>query len=890
MLSTTNRAWHTKEITEIYKLLKTSEKGLSDQEAKERLAVYGNNQLMTSSRKPLWKLIIEQIGDPMIMILIGAAIFSACFSEWTEAIVIFTIVIVNGVIGIWQEKKAESSLEALRQIGALKARVFRNGKEMVIDGADLVPGDIVSLEDGMKVPADIRLISSSQLMVQEAALTGESLPVEKNGTFLLDEACSLGDRKNMLYSSSVITYGRGFGIVVATGMSTEVGKIAALLESQESLETPMKRKLAHVGKVLTLTGVIVCILVFLIGALYQRPWLSQLLVAISLAVSVIPEGLPATATVVMALGVGRMSKKNALISQLSAVETLGNATVICSDKTGTLTRNQMTVTHLVTANELQEAKIKKLEVVKWQTSQCYHQLALSSLLCNNASISQEDEGKVIGDPTEGALILMGREAGLLEQEIVSQHLRVFEIPFDSIRKRMTTIHQGEEGYTAYTKGAVDEMLPFCSHLLTDQGIEVMTDKNREAIMNLNKQMAANALRVLGFAMKSWKEQKDWEKEAIEEEMIFIGMVGMIDPPRQEVVESIRVCHEAGIKTIMITGDHSITAQAIAKELGVWKQGDKVLAGQQLDEISEAQLVEEVKHTTVFARVSPTDKLRVIKALRQNGEVVAMTGDGVNDAPALKSADIGVAMGITGTDVAKEAADMILLDDSFTTIAAAIKEGRRVYRNIQKVIQFLLAGNIAEMITFLVATVFNLGAPLQAVHILWVNLATATLPALALGVDPPSKNIMKHQPVKAGTLFEKDLVRRVIVQGIFVATMTLLAFWLGRYQVDEKTGQTMAFCVLAFSQLLRSLNQRSNTEPIWIRAEAKNPWLVGAFIVSVLLVLTILLVPSLQLAFGIARLNCKQWVIVVMLTLLSVVQMEIYKWLKLLMKRGNKSEC
>ena len=550
----------------------------------------------------------------------------------------------------------------------------------------------------------------------------------------------------------------------------------------------------------------------------------------------------------------------------------------------------MTVTHLVTANEHHDVRIKKLEAVKWKASQCYYQLALGSILCNNASISQEDERKVIGDPTEGALILMGRKAELFQKDVVSQHLRVYELPFDSIRKRMTTIHQGEKGYDAYTKGAVDEMLPFCSHILTDQGIEEMTDERRETIISLNKQMAENALRVLGFAMKSWENEQEWEKDAIEEQMVFIGMVGMIDPPRQEVVESISVCHEAGIKTIMITGDHSITAQAIAKELGVWKKGDKVMSGQQLDNMSEEQLVEEVKHTTVFARVSPTDKLRVIKALRQNGEVVAMTGDGVNDAPALKSADIGVAMGITGTDVAKEAADMILLDDSFTTIATAIKEGRRVYRNIQKVIQFLLAGNIAEMITFLVATVLNLGAPLQAVHILWVNLATATLPALALGVDPPSKNIMKHQPVKTGTLFEKDLVRRVVVQGIFVAIMTLLAFGLGRYMVDEKTGQTMAFCVLAFSQLLRSLNQRSNTEPIWIRAEAKNPWLVAAFMISVLLMLAILLLPPLQLAFGIAVLNGKQWALVVMLTLLSVVQMEIYKWIKIHMKRGNISEC
>lgn len=876
MLDLAESTWHAKETTEVCQLLHTSEKGLDEDEVSARLAQYGVNQLISKCKKSLWRMIYEQLVDPMIIILLCASIFSAGFNEWTEAIVIFVIVVVNTVIGVWQEQKAQLSLDALKQMNALKARVIRNSEECIVEAANLVPGDIVVIEDGMKVPADMRLISSSQLKVQEAALTGESLPIEKDAEAVFSDRCSLGDRKNMLYTSSIVTYGRGIGVVTETGMSTEVGKIAQLLASEETVDTPLKRKLAQVGRVLTITGVIVCILVFVIGAIYQRPLIPQLLVAISLAVSVIPEGLPATATVVMALGVGRMAKKNALVSRLSAVETLGNATVICTDKTGTLTLNQMTVTRCVTAEEIIHAQSKKLSQLPMPCNKVYEQLALCGVLCNNASLDPETGEKVIGDPTEGALIFMARQVGIDQNESGGRFPRMDEKPFDSDRKCMTTIHQDGEGYVSYSKGAVDELLPRCNKILTTSGTKELTDDERAIIMRLNQQMAKEALRVLGFAMRSWNKKDEWHTLDVEKDLVFIGMVGMIDPPRKEAMCSIKTCHSAGIRTIMITGDHRITAKAIAEELGIWQEGNRVMTGEELHAMSDEALASKVKETTVFARVSPSDKLRIIKALRQNGEVAAMTGDGVNDSPALKAADIGVAMGLTGTDVAKEAADMILLDDRFTTIADAIKEGRRVYRNIQKVIQFLLAGNIAEMITFLVATIFNLGAPLQAAHILWVNLATATLPALALGVDPASKNIMKHQPVKTGTLFEKDLVKRVITQGIFVATMTLTAFWIGSRLESPYVGQTMAFCVLAFSQLIRSLNQRSNTEPIWIRAEAYNPWLVGAFIVSILLVLSILFIPCLKQAFTVATLSGKQWRLIILLSLLSLVQMELYK--------------
>ena len=871
--------WHALKLTEVYETLHTSEEGLSDAEAAERLKKHGRNELRSKPPKTILQMLKAQIVDPMVLILIGAAAFSAILQEWTEAAVIFVIVIVNAVIGIVQEKKAQSSLEALRNMSAPTAKVLRQGEESVIPASDLVVGDVVMLGDGDMVPADLRLIDSANLKVQEASLTGESVPSEKEAEDILPEDCPLGDRSNMAYTSAIVTYGRATGVVVATGMDTEVGNIAGMLDNQDDTDTPLKRKLNAVGKTLTIVGLIVCALIFAIGAFYQRPLIPQFLVAISLAISIIPEGLPATATIVMALGVQRMAKKNALIRKLPAVETLGSATVICSDKTGTLTLKKMTVTHIAVNGDFENGTTTPIESAAKQHPAVYKELVYAAALCNDASLDPDRKGEIIGDPTEGALIYLAQTFGIDHEALEDEYPRLFEQPFDSERKRMTTVHRIHEKWISYTKGAVDEMLPLCTHILTSEGVRPITEADKENITKLCLSMSEDALRVLGFAMRTLTALPTDDDENVEFDMTFVGVTGMIDPPRKEVADSVRTCRQAGIRTIMITGDHKVTALAIAKELDIYREGDTVISGEDLDVMTDDELDDAVKTTTVFARVSPADKLRIIQSLKRTGEVAAMTGDGVNDSPALKAADIGVAMGITGTDVAKDAADMILLDDSFTTIAYAIKEGRRVYRNIQKVIQFLLVGNIAEILTLFVATLFNWDAPLLAVHILWVNLATATLPALALGVDPASKNIMKHKPVKSGTLFEKDLVRRVITQGIFVAAMTTCAYWIGADLRGHVTGQTMAFCVLAFSQMLRAFNQRSNTEPIWVRAEGINPWLIISFVVSALLMACILFVPALQSAFQLTLLDGTQWLIVIGLSLMSILQVEIVKAIK-----------
>jgi Ca2+-transporting ATPase len=878
--------WHSKNIDEVYKSLQTSEEGLSDAEAAKRLEKNGPNELRQKSSKKIWQMLWSQITDPMVLILIGAAAFSFILKEWTEAFVILTIVVLNAVIGIVQEKKAESSIQALRSISAPNAQVLRQGEESIIPANEIVVGDIVFLEDGSMIPADMRLIESVNLKVQEASLTGESVPSEKESDEILEENSALGDRNNMVYTTSIVTYGRGIGVVTETGMDTEVGNIAGLLENQDDFDTPLKRKLNSVGKTLTIVGIIVCILIFGIGAFYHRPLGPQFLVAISLAISIIPEGLPATATIVMALGVQRMAKKNALIRKLPAVETLGSTTVICSDKTGTLTLNKMTVTHIAVNGDFEDSKTTLISDAKDKHPDVYRELVYAGALCNNASFDPDRKGEIIGDPTEGALIYMSQEFGIDHDTLEDKYPRLFEQPFDSERKRMSTVNDIDDKFTVYTKGAVDEILPLCTQILTSSGIREITDKDKNNIQKLCLDMSKDALRVLGFARKDIASVPEEDDENIEFDLTFVGAVGMIDPPRKEVAQSVKTCRKAGIRTIMITGDHKDTAIAIAKELEILNEGDTVISGEELDSMTDDELDKAVKTTTVFARVSPADKLNIIQSLKRTGEVAAMTGDGVNDSPALKSADIGVSMGITGTDVAKDASDMILLDDSFTTIAYAIKEGRRVYRNIQKVIQFLLAGNIAEITTLFVATILNWDAPLLAVHILWVNLATATLPALALGVDPASKNIMKHKPVKSGTLFEKDLISRVVTQGVFVAILTIAAFWIGVEFGSYTTGQTMAFSVLAFSQMLRALNQRSNTEPIWVRAEGSNPWLSVSFIVSGALMICILLIPALQSAFKLTFLSGSEWAIVLGLSVLSIVQMEVVKWIKSVKTKVN----
>lgn len=873
---------------ELLSNLETSSAGLSEPEVDRRLKKYGYNVLNKKSPKSILNMLKEQIFDPMILILLGAATFSALLNEWVEAGVIFFIVIINSIIGIIQEKKAQASLAALKTMSAPTATVIRNGSEEIVSASELVVGDLVILTNGDMVPADLRLTQSNNLKIAEASLTGESIASEKNAAAVLSPDCPLGDRKNMAYTSSIVTYGRGSGIVTKTGMNTEIGQIAGMLEDDDTSDTPLKRKLNAVGKILTIIGLIICVLIFAIGAFYGRPLLPQFLVAISLAISIIPEGLPATATIIMALGVQRMAKEHALIKNLPAVETLGNATVICSDKTGTLTLNKMTVTHLANGDDFLNKKILKVQKAV-KSNNAYKDLMYAASLCNDASLSPASPEEIIGDPTEGALIPLAQDFGYSVSSLRKEYPRLGEYPFDSIRKRMSTIHEINNEYVAYIKGALDELLPLCDSIATSNGVQKLTKTDKENILALSHKMSDQALRVLGFASRTILNLPQ-ENENIEQHLVFLGAVGMIDPARDEVKASIKIAREAGIKTIMITGDHKNTAVAIAKNLGIYANGNTVISGTELNEMTDSELDQAVESTTVFARVSPNDKLRIIQSLKRNEEVVAMTGDGVNDSPALKAANIGVAMGISGTDVAKDVSDMILLNDSFTTITAAIKEGRKVYRNIQKVIQFLLVGNIAEITTLFIATLFNWDAPLLAVHVLWVNLATASLPALALGVDPASKNIMKHKPVKTGTLFERDLVWRVISQGIFVALMTLLAYWIGDTFDNPIAGQTMAFCVLALSQMLRAFNQHSNTDPIWIRGNKVNIWLIVSFIVSAILMGVILFTPNLQSLFHLTNLTSRQWLVVIILSLFSILQVELMKLIKRSVKARQQSRA
>ncbi len=881
------QAWHTLTVEETEKILDTTEEGLSDAEAARRLAAYGPNNLRQKKAKSVWRMIWEQLTDVMVLILIAAAAFSFVMSFFedgeglAECIVILVVVALNATVGVVQEKKAANALEALKNMTAPTARVLREGEESVVPASQLVPGDIVYLEDGCIVPADIRIIQDSNMKVQEAALTGESVPSEKDGPTVLPEDAPLGDRVNMAYSSSIVMYGNATGIVVGTGMNTEVGKIAGLLDEQDETDTPMKRKLNAVGKALSLVGLIVCVAIFAIGLIRNAAdWVNYIFIAISLAISIIPEGLPATSTIIMALGVQRMAEKNALVKSLPAVETLGSATVVCCDKTGTLTLNKMTVTHVALGDDFAKGKATPVsDLSKKYGAEVYRELLEGSALCVNAKMDPDNPGNVLGDPTEGALVLFAEKFGIDAEAFEDANPRAFEQPFDSDRKRMTVLNRTERGLISYTKGAVDEMLPLCTKLRTKEGVRDMTDADRERILQLCYKMSGEALRVLGFAVCVQGEVPEEEDADLEKDMTFVGAVGMIDPPRKEVIKAVETCHTAGIRVVMITGDHKVTAMAIAKQLHIFREGNTVISGPELDEMTDEQLDKAVKNCVVFARVSPSDKLRIIQSLKRTGEVAAMTGDGVNDSPALKEADIGVAMGITGTDVAKDAADVILLDDNFTTIEYAIREGRRVYRNIQKVIQFLVAGNIAEILILFIAVCIGLPEmPIEAVHILLINLATDSLPAVALGVDPASPNVMRHKPVKSGTLFEKGMIYRIVLHGLFISAAAWAAYLIGTncFAHDHVQAMTMTFVVLSVSQLSHALNQRSNTESIFQPGQGHNRFLALALLASAAIVAIVVFVPPLQGFFNLTNLTWQEWLVSLALSLFPLVAVEISK--------------
>ena len=899
-----NTKWFNKNVEDVEKELKTNlEKGLNDEEVKTRQEKYGLNELKTKKKKSLIQKFLEQFKDFSIIVLIIAAIVSGAVgiaegNGITDTIIILIVVIVNAIIGVTQEAKAEKSLEALQKLTDHASKVIRNGNVQVIPAKELVPGDIVLLDTGDYIPADLRIIEAINLKSQESSLTGESVPVEKNTKVIEDEETGIGDRLNMLFSSSLITYGRGKGIVVETGMTTEVGKIAGMLDSTEEQVTPLQEKLNKLGKTLGIAALVICVFIFVIGLIQGKEPIHMFMTAVSLAVAAIPEGLVAVSTIVLAIGVQKMVKKNAIVKRLPAVETLGSATVICSDKTGTLTQNKMTVEKIfINKNTFNLSDIKDI-------NDDINKLVYSNMLCNDTKIG--NEGELTGDPTETALVDMAFKLDF-DPSIYDRMPRVEEIPFDSDRKLMTTVNEINGKYIVYTKGGVDELLKRCNSYLENGEVKEDIEEYAKTIRQHNENMAKEALRVLSCAYKEidHKPSKEEMKE-IENNLTFIGMVGMIDPPREEAKKAVEKCKTAGIKTVMITGDHKITATAIAKKLGILEKEEEAITGLDLEKMTDEELAKNVRKYSVYARVSPEHKVRIVKAWQKNGEIVAMTGDGVNDSPALKTANIGCAMGIVGTDVAKEAADVILTDDNFATIVSAVEEGRRIYDNILKVIQFLLSSNVGEIVVLFLATLFT---PLFAkwfgitnitkleillpVHILWINLVTDSLPALALAFDPANSDIMQRKPEKPGKgIFTKGMSWRVIYQGAMIGLLTLIAFMIGLGTTTEpingltldeskiEVGQTMAFVTLALSELVHVFNVRDNKKSIFKTKVFNNSKLIWAILASAALMIVILAIPMLRTIFSIPILPKANIIELIILIFAPIIIVEIFKLLKI----------
>ncbi|MBQ2942499.1 MAG: cation-translocating P-type ATPase [Clostridia bacterium] len=855
----------------VIEFFKTDEKmGLSEERAEKLKEEYGPNKLKEKKKKTTMERFLDQFKDAMILILIAAAIVSfvvICveknWGELFEPALIVLIVILNAVMGVYQEGKAEKALDALKNMSAPHARVIRGGEEKIIDAKDLVPGDIIRLEAGDFVPADARLLHSAGLKSEESALTGESVPSEKDYLAEVGEDAPIGDRLNMVYSGCSITYGTATAVVTATGMDTEMGMIANLLDNEDEGQTPLQQKLAQLGKYLGIMALAACIIIFFIGLTNGIPVLEIFMTAVSLAVSAIPEGLPAIVTIVLSIGVQRMVKKNALIRKLPAVETLGGASVICSDKTGTLTQNRMTLTkaYVDGFSETEEINADNTEAVK-------KLLMLGALCCDGSVVFDGDEEKHIGDPTETAIVLAAHKNGMPKDEINERFPRLAEIPFDSDRKLMSTVNLMDGKKIVIVKGAFDMMAERC------------IKGNLEAAKNFTDAMSKDALRVLAIGYKEIDEvPENPTSEALENGLNFMGLVGMIDPPRPEAKDAVALCRRAGIKPVMITGDHVVTASAIAKELGILSEGDKAITGSELDAMTDRELDEQVENISVYARVSPENKIRIVKAWQRKDQVVSMTGDGVNDAPALKAADIGCAMGITGTDVAKGASDMTLTDDNFATIVDAVREGRGIYENIKKVVGFLLGTNIGEVITVFMAMLLWHKTPLLSMQLLWINLVTDSLPAIALGMEAVESDIMDKAPKpKNEGIFAGGLGIRVVLQGIMFAFLTLLGFKIGENVTGTlEGGQTMAFMILSLSQVVQSFNMRSE-HSLFNIGMFSNKKLNGAAIVSVLLVALVLFTP-LRAAFGLVMLPAKLYLIALALMLVPLLVIETTKALR-----------
>ena len=879
---------YSNKIEELYSSLSTNHEGLSQKEADSRLEQHGKNALDEGKKRSMISKFFAQFKDMMIIVLIVASIVSATIAiaqgEYHELIdsgIIMLIVIVNAVIGLVQESKAESALDALKNMNKPFSKVLRNGDLIQIKSEDLVVGDVVQLDAGDIVPADLRLISSASLKIEEAALTGESVPAEKEYSATVAEKAPLGDRLNMAYSGGVVTYGRGRGLVVAKGMDTEVGKIAKLLSQTSAQVTPLQNQLNQTAKILSVGVLAIAAVIFVAALIRGTEIVDAFMTSVAIAVAAIPEGLPAVVTIVLAMGVQRMSKRNAIIRNLPAVETLGCCEIICSDKTGTLTLNQMTVQKVFTIGD------GLVNADDYSDTNAQHVLARAITLCNDSELG---DGKFIGDPTETALTYYSQKHGFDYNAVKSEWERIDEIPFDSTRKLMTTVNKFGNETIAHIKGATDIMLNLCKDILDGDTIRPITSADIASIKTSNDNLGNDALRVLGVAIK-----KDdlTNKKTLETDMVFVGLVGMIDPPRKEAKDAVAVCKKAGMKAIMITGDHLITASAIARELGILNDGDKVMLGTEIDKLSDKEFKAIIKEYSVFARVSPENKVRIVKAYRSFGKVVAMTGDGVNDAPSIKEADIGIGMGITGTDVSKGAADMILTDDNFATIIGAVEEGRKIFSNIKKAIQFLLSANIAEVLCLFIATIF-LGVPfLTPVMILWINLVTDSLPALSLGMEDAETDLMNYPPRNAeSSLFAGTLGKNIIIQGIMQTALVMFTFCMGHYVLpdgvaNDSVGMTMAFVTLCMIQLFHSFNLRSEHGSVFGKKMFANEWLNLSFLAGVILTLVVVLFPPLRSIFDTVALNGTEWIISLGTAFMIIPFVEIQKLIQNAIAKKSK---
>jgi Ca2+-transporting ATPase len=845
--------------------------GLSSNMVTERIKQYGKNKMDETKPKSFGMMFVSQFKDFLIIVLLVAAIISGSLGEYSDAILIIIIVLINALIGSIQEKKAQSSMEALKNLTIPEAKVLRNGQREIIKSIDLVPGDIVFLDAGDFVPADGRLIEEASLKISESSLTGESEPVTKSLEMISDPETPLGDRKNSVYMSGMVNYGRGKYVVTKTGMHSEIGKIAGMIQGTKTIQTPLQKRLEELGKILAIGAIIACAAVFGIGMLRGGDPLLLFLTAVSLAVAAIPEGLPAIVTVVLAIGVQKLVSKNAIIRKLPAVETLGAASVICSDKTGTLTQNKMTIKKIITSGQIKNSD----DLDKKGLTGPEKMVIQIGLLCNDASIVKvKDAVQKIGDPTEVAMVALAGTLDYQKEKEENNYPRISELPFDSKRKLMTTVHKIGEYWYSFTKGAPDIIIGRSDYIFKDNGIMRLDDTGRKEIESLNNNLSDEAYRVIGFGYKTFETKPEISIESLENNLVFCGLTGMIDPPRKEVKESIHICKKAGIKTVMITGDHKNTAVAIAKQLDIFNDNSLAFTGVELERLSDEELSNQIEDISVFARVAPEHKVRIVEAWQNKGQVVAMTGDGVNDAPALKKADIGCAMGITGTDVSKEAAEMILTDDNFSTIVSAIEEGRGIYANIKKSIHFLLSCNIAEILILFIASLVGWIQPLLPVHILWINLITDSLPALALGVEKNNTGIMNHKPRnQKESIFANGLGGRIIFQGIILAIISLSVFLIGLSYYSVEIARTMCFAVLAFSQLTHAINVRSEKKSLFSSGLFSNRYLWGALGISMVMQLTVLLIPGLQSIFDVVGMNGIQWFIVIVASISPLVIVE-----------------